>query len=315
MSVSVSVCMITYGHSSYLEEAIEGILSQVTKFEYELIIANDCSPDNSDDIVNGFIKVHPKGNCIRYIKHQENVGMNKNFAFALQQCKGKYIALCEGDDYWIDDYKLQKQFNFLQNNLEYDLCFHNVYKLYQSSNKLHYFNNVDLGSFAPDLSDILQPRVGVPTCSWMFRREKLVIPSWFYNCKMGDWPLLLFLVANGKSFYSSEIMGVYRKHEKGVSFQIGNGKIELINILKLAKSDRLFNRLRVNRFISKLYLDAAYNSKNHSDFISIMHFVYLIKSIYYWPKRIFESWNSVIYTVIPLGLSRLVRRNIVKNAI
>ena len=105
----VSVVMITYGHEKFIREAIEGVLMQECDFEVELILANDCSPDQTDSVIQDIIKNHPKGCWIKYIRQENNIGMMPNFIFALKQCKGKYIALCEGDDYWTDPLKLQKQ--------------------------------------------------------------------------------------------------------------------------------------------------------------------------------------------------------------
>lgn len=121
--IMTSICMITYNHEKFIGEAIVGVLMQKTNFEYELIIANDCSPDKTDEIVNEYINTHPKGNRIRYFSHKQNLGMIPNFVFAMQQCQGKYIALCEGDDYWIDPYKLQKQVDFLEANADYGLVY------------------------------------------------------------------------------------------------------------------------------------------------------------------------------------------------
>ena len=107
--IMVSVIMITYKHESYIAEAIEGVLKQECDFELELIIADDCSPDSTEQIVKEIINNHPNGHWIRYTKHQTNLGMINNFIWSVKQSNGKYLALCEGDDYWTDPLKLQKQ--------------------------------------------------------------------------------------------------------------------------------------------------------------------------------------------------------------
>ncbi|WP_084123006.1 glycosyltransferase family 2 protein [Aquiflexum balticum] len=114
--------MITYSHGLFLEEAINGVLSQQTDADLELLISDDNSSDDTEKIVRGFLENHPKGNVIRYVKHSENLGMSGNFAWTLQNCSGKYIAYCEGDDYWIDPLKIQKQIDFLKNNSDYGFC-------------------------------------------------------------------------------------------------------------------------------------------------------------------------------------------------
>ena len=115
----VSVIMITYGHEKYIEEAINGVFIQQTDFPVELIIANDCSPDQTDEVVKSLLRRAPENITVRYTKHQTNKGMNANFLWAASQATGKYIALCEGDDYWTDPLKLQKQVDFLEENEEY----------------------------------------------------------------------------------------------------------------------------------------------------------------------------------------------------
>src|SRR5690554_114420 len=98
--VLISVVMITYGHEKYIHKAIEGVLMQQGGFDVEFIIADDHSPDNTEDIVKNIKNTHPKASCIKYTKHPVNKGMTQNFSWALKEATGKYIALCEGDDYW-----------------------------------------------------------------------------------------------------------------------------------------------------------------------------------------------------------------------
>src|SRR5690606_34101688 len=122
----ISVCMITYNHEAYIKQAIEGILMQQTNFDVELIIADDCSTDRTETIIRELIENHSENFKIKYYRHDINIGMMPNFIFSLKKCTGKYIALCEGDDYWTDPLKLQKQVDFLEGNPEYGICFHNV---------------------------------------------------------------------------------------------------------------------------------------------------------------------------------------------
>ena len=121
----LSVCIITYNQENYIQKAIESVFAQETNFNIEFIISNDCSSDNSHEKIEEIIKKAPKNFSVRYFNHQQNLGMMKNFIFSLQACTGKYIALCEGDDYWIDNEKLKKQLHFLESNPDFSLCFSN----------------------------------------------------------------------------------------------------------------------------------------------------------------------------------------------
>ncbi len=116
--------MITYAHENFIEQAINGVLMQECDFEIELIISNDCSPDKTDEIISKILIDNSKSNLIRYIKHDQNIGSISNFIYSLKETKGRYVALCEGDDYWTDPFKLQKQLDFLENNQEYIICGH-----------------------------------------------------------------------------------------------------------------------------------------------------------------------------------------------
>lgn len=121
----VSVCMITYNHANYIEKAIEGVFMQEGDFDIELIISNDASSDETDLVIRNYIEDHPLRGKVKYICHSENIGVGENFNFALQKCEGTYIALCEGDDYWTDPLKLQKQVDFLKSNPDFIACGHN----------------------------------------------------------------------------------------------------------------------------------------------------------------------------------------------
>ncbi|MFD0933337.1 glycosyltransferase family 2 protein [Psychroflexus salinarum] len=133
---TVSVVMITYNHENFIKEAIQGVLTQVSDFTIELIIANDKSTDATHQVIDELLEKNiPEHIHIRYYNHKGNKGMMSNFIWALQQAKGKYIALCEGDDYWTDPLKLQKQADFLEENKGFVLCCHNAFFLNSVSSK------------------------------------------------------------------------------------------------------------------------------------------------------------------------------------
>src|SRR5450631_4532338 len=118
----ISVCLITYNHEKYIGKAIESVLQQQTLFSYELIIAEDCSTDNTREIIQDYYRKYPS--VIKLVLQEKNVGPENNFIDLLSAAKGKYIAYFEGDDYWIDNKKLQRQVEFLENHPEFVLVFH-----------------------------------------------------------------------------------------------------------------------------------------------------------------------------------------------
>lgn len=214
----VSVVMITYGHDQFISQAIQGVLMQKCDFEIELIIANDCSPDNSDAVVKQIYKSHPKSHLINYTNHTENKGMMVNFIWALQQAKGKYIAVCEGDDYWTDSFKLQKQVDFLEMNDQFSLCGHNISECNEdvissiSNNKVDYLFN----DFASSGSCS-----GIYTCSMLFRNTqsilRVIFAEWTLKLDGGDYLVLLLATLDGSKVRNlQDYMGTYRIHNGGI---------------------------------------------------------------------------------------------------
>src|SRR5690348_1801255 len=135
--IFISICMITYQHEKFISEAIDSIFMQEVNYPYELIIADDCSPDKTNVIVQNYILHHELGKTIHYIRNNKNKGVNANFRSALKSCRGKYIALCEGDDFWIDRNKLQQQVDFLEENPQYSIACSNRIVVDNNSEKLY----------------------------------------------------------------------------------------------------------------------------------------------------------------------------------
>jgi glycosyltransferase involved in cell wall biosynthesis len=126
--VKVSVCMIAYNHQTYIAQALDSILAQKTNFPFEIVIGDDNSTDDTGKICQEYAIRYP--GKIRYHLREKNLGMMPNFITTLYECQGTYIALCEGDDYWIDETKLQTQADFLDAHPDHSLCCHNHFLLY-----------------------------------------------------------------------------------------------------------------------------------------------------------------------------------------
>lgn len=207
--LKVSVEMITFKHELYIQQAIEGVLMQETNFDFELVIADDCSPDSTPEIVEAIIKNHPKGDKIKYFRHKENIGMQPNGMFAYNQCHGKYVALCEGDDYWTDPLKLQKQVDFLENNSEYVLCFHEVNILKANGEIVSDFIT-EVPEDYETLERLAQFGNYIHTPSVVFRNIIKEFPFEFELSPIGDFFLYLMLAEHGKLKFLKEKMAVYR---------------------------------------------------------------------------------------------------------
>lgn len=211
----VSVNMITYNHAPYIAQAIEGVLMQKTNFPFELIIGEDCSTDGTREIVFDYSLRYPK--IIKVVSSKNNVGMHENSARTTESCQGKYIAYCEGDDYWTHSEKLQKQIDFLEANHDYAGCFHNVEFIYENN-----FIYTQKYQCAPNQKktvtafDILKSNI-IPTCSIVLRKKLIIeIPTWASDLKMGDWPNNFLIALINDWAYLPVSMGAYRRHSNGV---------------------------------------------------------------------------------------------------
>jgi glycosyltransferase involved in cell wall biosynthesis len=192
----VSVHMITYNHAPYIAKAIEGVLAQRTAFPFELVIGEDCSTDGTREIVFDYARRYPE--IIRVITSERNLGMKKNCSRTTAACRGKYIAWCEGDDYWHRIDKLQIQVNYINNHPECGMVcsdynvndttsYHDIDSYLQSSGKF---------KKSPSIDDILLGKAGVLTCTVLARRDLIcgILESDSYlheddYFKMGDTQL------------------------------------------------------------------------------------------------------------------------------
>ncbi|MBC7797301.1 MAG: glycosyltransferase [Pyrinomonadaceae bacterium] len=208
----ISVCMITFNHAPFIAQAIEGVLSQQTSFEVELVIGEDFSSDETRQICEDYQSKHPKQ--IKLLETRGNLGMMPNFIRTLKSCRGRYIALCEGDDFWTDSSKLQKQVDFLEANADFAISFHNVEIKYEDNTRKNVAGNVD--QKAVSVFEDLALRNFIHTASCVFRNHNSDFPAWFVKMHVGDWTLHLINAEHGKIGYINEVMAVYRIHQGGV---------------------------------------------------------------------------------------------------
>ena len=209
----VSVVTITYGHENYITKTLEGVLMQKYPGEIEFIIANDNSPDGTDKIITDYVSQNeiPPNFTIRYEKHKVNKGMMPNFLWAMNQISGEYIALCEGDDYWIDPLKLQKQVDFLDQNPVYGLVATDFNLLDQFTGKLSlsvFKNQPSKFVKYTNFEDFLLAAGYMAPCTWLLRKEFL--PKNTKNYVDGTFPWLLDIFIKSKVYVLPDTTTVYR---------------------------------------------------------------------------------------------------------
>jgi glycosyltransferase involved in cell wall biosynthesis len=219
----VSVCIITYQHVNYIKECLDGVLMQETLFPFEIIIGEDESTDGTREVCQKYAEKYP-GKIFLFLRSRKDViyvngspNGRYNFIECIKSAKGKYIAICEGDDYWTDPYKLQKQVDFLETHHKYVGCFHNTEERFEDDDNKASFLYCSFPS-ARDISFIDLSDVNlIPTCSVMFRNRLFgEFPNWYSKLSMGDWPLHLLNAQFGNFWYMPKVMGVHRLHEKGI---------------------------------------------------------------------------------------------------
>lgn len=234
--------MITYGHEMFIEQAINGVLSQIGDFDLELIISNDCSPDNTDSKIKKILLEHPNASKIKYFNQKNNLGIMPNFYFTFYKCKGNFIAVCEGDDYWIDNFKLQKQINLFNKDKELGLVYTNAKK---------YIQNLSVFEEIPNRFPIESLRVKnmieskyIEFATTLFKvdiLEKVLdeLKNSILDKVIGDTRILLETVHCCKIAYLNDVTTVYRINQ-GSATQSNNSEHFVFALLDTYKSRREF---------------------------------------------------------------------------
>ena len=260
----VSVCCIAYNQEQYIRETLDSFLKQKTSFPFEILIHDDASTDRTADIIREYAAKHPgivKPLC--QTENQHSKGIPVGVTFNYPRAQGKYIALCEGDDFWTDPLKLQKQFDFMEANPEYALCCSDASKLIEE-NGVTYTNKLSPTSRELTYRE-LNGDLHVITATIFMRRDcvnacyqtipKLRKRKWL----MGDLPLVLYMAANHKVFYMSDSLACYRIRKKSEAH--GNASY-LIRFFRSAAHIKL----TFNRFFN--HADAELRTAIINDYIS-----------------------------------------------
>lgn len=210
----VSIRTSTYNHGPYIKQCIEGVLMQKTSFPFEYIIGEDFSTDETREIVFEYAKKYSQ--IIRVVTADYNVGSKANGRRCIDACRGKYMAICEGDDYWTDPLKLQKQVDFLEKNKEYVMCFHNAKILNESASPIHFKKVEEREYLCRELYDDWI----VPTASIMIKTDILQKKKIDYSKLLnGDIFWVMSAFEAGKVYGMADQMSVYRVQPQGVTIR------------------------------------------------------------------------------------------------
>lgn len=208
----VSICCITFNHAPYIRQCLDGFVMQQTSFPFEIIIHDDASTDGTQDIIKEYIEKYPLlFKPILQEQNQYSKGIRSILAtFCYPKASGKYIALCEGDDYWTDPLKLQKQVDFLEANPDYGMCYGKSQTFNQVSKKITGTRGNSKCSFKELVIANCIPTATVLYRIDLFKKYQSEIKPENYNWKMGDKPVWLWFALNSKIYFFDSNFAVYR---------------------------------------------------------------------------------------------------------
>lgn len=289
MDILVSINCITYNHEEYIAEALDSFLMQKTNFKYEILIHDDASTDRTQQIIEEYKKKYP--DIIKPIlqkDNQQSKGVKKiSYRFNNTRAKGKYIAICEGDDYWTDPYKLQKQIDYLEGNPECTMCFHAA-EIINSNKKvkttMRPYNNNKICS----IEDIIIGGGGFcPTQAIIYRKYCMDNPpELYFKAPVGDYPLQMIVSSQGYAYYINEVMSVYRKvMSNGSSWSNSNKSVE--------KNKKLYKELNYMLDEFDKYSNQKYNfAVNRAKLINNFYALVLDQKIKEIRKNEYQAYFS-----------------------
>ena len=295
--IKISACIITYNQQDYIRECLEGAINQVVLCDYEIVIGDDCSTDQTNTICLEYAQKYPEK--IKLLSREKNLGMAKNWVNTISECQGNYIAICEGDDYWTDSNKLQKQIDFLEAHPECSFSFHKAVR-FDARNAAHnkiYPQNIT--------KTILNPKdfyaiPTIPTASVVFRNP-VQIPNLMHSHL--DTLLYASLLSKGDAGFINEQMSFYRLHDEGISNEYSqNWYMERrINELKIEKNLPEFAS-NVRSEIQKVYIDHVilYLNRNRGklSFSQKMNYLKLICGSKYFYAKSLKEYLILFKTIL-----------------
>lgn len=260
----VSVCVQTYQHVNYIGQCLEGILMQKTDFKFEIILGEDESQDGTRQICVDYAQKYPEiiNLFLRSRKDVIYIGSKPtgrfNFIENMKASTGKYLAICEGDDFWTDPLKLQKQVDFLENNLDYSLCFHPCKTLKEINGELILTKQLWKGIDYRYSFQNLLTYWNIPTASLMIRKDyKMDFPKWFSQVASGDIALVMLYFEKGNFKLLKDYMSVYRISDIGIS------------------SSHVDYRMIHYRAVLYSHLNEYFNYKYEKEIYDALHHIYL----------------------------------------
>lgn len=215
----MSVCIRSFNQKVFVAEALDSVLSQQTTFPFEIIVGDDGSTDGTQEVLLEYQQRHP--GKIRLLLSKEDIGGPNNLRRVIEASQAKYVTCLDGDDYYTDEHKLQKQVDFLEAHPEFVACFHNVMNVIEATGEQSPFLPSDFPSVIT-AEDVISKRWFMPIHSVMMRRELIAFPEWYSEVMNDDYVVNLSVAMHGPYHYMPDIMAAYRHHQTNISIQYQN---------------------------------------------------------------------------------------------
>lgn len=270
--IKVSVCVITYNQENYIRDCLASLADQNVNFSFEVIVGEDCSTDKTREIVNEFVGRFP--HIFRLITSDKNVGGRKNFNRVIDNAKGEFISVCEGDDYFIDRLKLQKSYDYMEKNPNTAMMFTPALQIQDGGGASKSIRNryTENKISKIDLNWVLKKGGGFyPTATSFFRSSIFQNrPEWFDLHCTGDYPMAVLAILNGRIGYLDDITACYRINSGSMSNPVFDNRLS-------AKLKYMDNRKRNMRFFEALYCASILSDKMFSYLCAKEDYIYYAK--------------------------------------
>lgn len=304
--IVVTILTLAYNHEPYIRQCLDGILMQQTNFKFELLIHDDASTDGTANIIREYELKYPE--IIKPIYQKENQYSKKvpiGVTYLYPRAKGKYIALCEGDDYWTDPLKLQKQVDFLEANPDFVMCSHKFLNYNETTKTYTNFYDFDGDSIFDINHFILRKDWLTQPLTLMFRRSALALEEYMEYQNAKDVTLCYHILKKGKGLLLDDVMGVYRIHEGGIwqgTTRVLRIKSELETVLGIDKKDKdvVSSKLVKNTLFNFGYLGVSFFRKYIKLYLRCLYVIYQkqgFKECVYLMNRTANYFRTMNFTL------------------
>ncbi len=248
----VSIAVITYLQEAFIEETLRGIALQKFEGKVEVVIGDDASPDCTLDVIREKTKDFPFP--VRILTSDKNLGMVGNWLRVLSACSGKYVAVCEGDDYWTDPEKIQRQFQTMESRLDAVMTWHKVDVSWEGVQRPYPYEE---GFQECGMEEVILHHF-IPTCSLMYRNGLITSwPDWIYRARGLDMVIEMMLASHGRVIQIPGTMGVYRQHPGGISKSAESLNLGIERQLEMLQHVDAYTQERFSETIGVKMVDLA----------------------------------------------------------